>query len=34
MYKDSIWTNEIIAMQNPEGSWGYFHTQEEKKNVR
>lgn len=26
MYKDSIWAKEIIAMQNLEGSWGYFHT--------
>ncbi len=26
MYKDSIWAKEIIAMQNRDGSWGYFHT--------
>lgn len=26
MYKDSIWAKEIIALQNNEGSWGYFHT--------
>ncbi len=26
LYKDSIWAKEIIAKQNPEGSWGYFHT--------
>ena len=26
MYKDSIWAKEIIARQNREGSWGFFHT--------
>lgn len=25
MYKDFMWAKEIIAMQNREGSWGYFH---------
>lgn len=34
MYKDSIWAKEIIAVQNLEGSCGYFHTQEDKMNVR
>jgi hypothetical protein len=26
MYKNSVWAKEIIAMQNQEGAWGYFHT--------
>ncbi len=31
MYKDSIWSKEIIMKQNREGSWGYFHTLSEPK---
>jgi hypothetical protein len=26
MYKDGKWAKEIIALQKPDGSWGYFHT--------
>ncbi len=26
IYKNSKWAKEIIAKQNSEGSWGYFHT--------
>lgn len=26
MYKDSKWAKEIIALQNEQGTWGYFHT--------
>lgn len=25
-FKASKWANEIIALQNEDGSWGYFHT--------
>lgn len=25
-YKNSKWANEIIKLQNDDGSWGYFHT--------
>ena len=25
-YKSGIWAEEIISMQQPDGSWGYFHT--------
>jgi ribosomal-protein-alanine N-acetyltransferase len=26
MYKNSKWSKEIIALQNEDGLWGYFHT--------
>ncbi len=26
MFKGSKWAQEIVALQTPEGSWGYFHT--------
>lgn len=25
-YKESKWVKEILALQRPDGSWGYFHT--------
>jgi len=26
MMENSRWVNEIISLQKPDGSWGYFHT--------
>ncbi len=26
MYKDTKWAREILALQQPDGSWGWFHT--------
>lgn len=31
MYKNSKWAQEIIEMQRPGGTWGYFHTLSEPK---
>ena len=25
-YRNGKWANQIISMQHPDGSWGYFHT--------